>query len=483
MIRYMALLTLALFALAGCDQRIDNARLRVDVIEDAPRTPSVGQLPLTAAAAELRNSTAQGLVGFDPLGRVLPALASRWIVTDDDLSYIFRLQKTRWNNGREITSEEVATALRARISLLRAGPMADELAMIDDVVSMTGKVIEIRLKAPMPNLLEILAQPEFGIVHKGAGSGPMQADRLGRAMSMKLRVDEADGSISLDSHTVTLRAATASTALARYATGHSDLVTNGRFEHAPLVTANTQISATLELDPTPGLFGFLFVDAGPFLSSAANREAITSAIDRPRMLSGFAVGTWREMLTLSPEGLRNRGDIARPAWTSDNMQVRKATAKAAIATWQSAHGAVRPLKIALPSGPGARILFAYLQVDLANIGLQAVRVGPTDPADLRFIDVVADTTSPSWYLSRLSCNATSICSHNADRLVAEGRMARDPEQRKAALAQAETELQSLRNFIPIANPLRWSIAREGLLGFTTNPRGAHPLQYLGRDPT
>jgi ABC-type transport system substrate-binding protein len=462
---------------------IDNARLRADVIEEPPRPISVTQTPLSAGSQYLRSTTAQGLVSLDMQGRVVPALASRWIVTDDDLSYIFRLNKTRWNNGREVRSDDVADALRTRIAELRNGRFGSELATVDDVVSMTGKVIEIRLHAPMPNLLELLAQPEFGLLHKGVGSGPMQAKRNGTALTLRLRNEEVNGKIALDGQTVSLESRGASEALARFATEKTDLILGGEFQHIPFLTANDNFGGSLMFDPTPGLFGLMIVDAGPFLSASGNREAIASAIDRPRMLSGFALGAWRETLTLAPETLRNRGDIRRPQWTSENMQARKAAARNTIAAWEAANGQVRALKISMPRGPGARILFAYLKADLAAIGLEAERLGPNQPADLRLIDRVADISSPSWYLDQMSCLMVKLCSSKADRLVAEARLTADGEERKAMLAEAESDLQALRNFIPIANPLRWSLAREGLLGFNPNPRARHPLQYLGREPT
>jgi len=34
------------------------------------------------------------------------------------------------------------------------------------------------------------------------------------------------------------------------------------------------------------------------------------------------------------------------------------------------------------------------------------------------------------------------------------------------------------NFIPIAVPIRWSLARQGRRGFAVNPRGWHPLNPL-----
>jgi peptide/nickel transport system substrate-binding protein/oligopeptide transport system substrate-binding protein len=473
----------ALLALSACSDGIDNNRLRVDVIEDSPREIAVGRMPLSPASAYLRNATAQGLVAFDAEGRVVPALASRWIVTDDDKGYIFRLQKTRWNNGREVRSDEVAAALKARVVELSRSRFGDELAKIDRILPMTGKVVEIRLNAPVPNLLELLAQPEFGMIHRANGSGPMIAERIAGNLQLRNRTDEIDGTIALDDKRVILAAHSPSRALARFAVGQSDLVLNGRFEHLPLLTATEGNEAGTRFDAVPGLFGLLVTGDGPFLSNVANREAIAMAIDRPRLLTSFGITDWRETLTLSPEALTNREQLPRPEWASQNVQERKSSARSTIAAWEGPNGPVRTLRIAMPRGTGSRILFARIRSDLAAIGLDAERVTYTQPADLVLIDRVADISSPGWYLDQMSCRATPICSEKADQLLDEARTASTREERIRLWGEAERELIATRNFIPIANPVRWSLVRDGLLGFAQNPRGWHPLQYLGRDPT
>ncbi|MBL0923904.1 MAG: ABC transporter substrate-binding protein [Sphingomonadaceae bacterium] len=456
--------------------------MRLDVIEDRPRPFNISAMPLPLASAYLRSATAQGLVTFDNKGRVAPALANRWIVTDDGMSYIFRLNKTRWQDGREVTSDEVADVLTARIRELRRGRFNAELNVIDHIVPMTGKVVEIRLKAPMPYLLEMLAQPEFGLVRNGNGSGPMQAERLGEAMQLRLKGIDERGDPVLEPGTVTLRKAGASTALARYVEGQSDLVEGGRFEDYPLLEAAGINAGDIQFDPVPGLFGLLIVEAGPFLSDRQNREAIAMAIDRPRLLTAFDIVAWREALTLVPESLPNRVAVPRPDW-APQITDRKAMAKDIILRWESANGQVRPLRIALPRGYGSRIFFARLRADLAAIGLDVERVTLDRQHDIRLLDRMADQSSPAWYLDQLSCTVSTICSMDADRLVAEARMAADSATRNQLLAQAEGELQEMRNFIPIANPLRWSVVRPGLLGHFANGRGWHLLQYLGRDTT
>lgn len=479
----LLLFLLAIATLSACSQGVDNTRIRVDIIEDRPHPFAIGASPLPTASAYLRGATAQGLVTFDPKGRIVPALANRWIVTDNGLSYIFRLNKTRWNDGGEVTSNEVARLLTVRIREMRKGRFDAELAVIDKVVPMTGKVVEIRLKAPMPYLLEMIAQPEFGIVQKGVGSGPMQHKSLAQAMQLRLKGLDEEGNLVLENETVTLRSTEASLALARYVEGETDLVDGGRFEDFPLLEAAKIDGNQIFFDPVPGMFGLLFVEAGPFLSDPAIREAIAMAIDRPKLLTSFEIVAWQEAFTLVPENLPSRQDNPRPDWTSQRIEDRKTAAQATISRWKNGNGPIRSLRVALPRGHGTRIFFAMLKADLAAIGIDAERVTSDKPHDLRLIDRVADQSSPAWYLDQLSCTVSPICSMDADRLVSEARMATDRATRGALLAQAETELQTARNFIPIANPLRWSVARQGLLGHAANGRGWHLLQYLGRDTT
>lgn len=478
-----ALLFALLLALAACVGGIDNDRLRVDVIEDAPGDFALGQLPLRPASAYLRAATAQGLVAFDAQGRVIPALASRWVVADDGLSYIFRLDKIQWNDGRPVTSQQVTDSLNLRIRELRKSPLGAELAAVNRGVSMTEKVVEIRLTSPMPNLLELLAQPELGLIDKGAGSGPMQAAKSGPAMQMRQKQLDERGDPVLAAERVIMQPNSAAPALIRFKAGQTDVITGGRFHHLPLLTAAGISGGLVQSDPVPGLFGLLFAEAGPFLSIKSHREAIAMAIDRPRLLTSFDNFAWQETLTLMPDTLQNRANVAPPRWSALSVAQRQEFARGVVGQWEAANGNVRALRISVPDTAGGRILFARIRADLAAIGLDAQRALPQRPADLRLIDRVADISSPSWYLGQLSCAAAAVCDKAADDLVRRARQTDDLSDRQRLLGEAEMMLQETRNFVPLANPLRWSLTRDGLLGYAPNPRGLHLLQYLGRAPT
>ncbi|MEQ1496895.1 MAG: ABC transporter substrate-binding protein, partial [Novosphingobium sp.] len=91
--------------LGGCGGG-DDRPVEVAVIGASPAAFATG--PRLPYAAQLfRAATTEGLVGFDEQGRVAPALADRWIVTDDGLSFIFRLRDGTWADGNPITGETV----------------------------------------------------------------------------------------------------------------------------------------------------------------------------------------------------------------------------------------------------------------------------------------------------------------------------------------------------------------------------------------
>src|SRR5439155_17383428 len=157
-----------------CKQQPAGA-VSVTVIGGEPklRDPALG--PLSPPDAVLVGSIAQGLVRFDASGNIVGGLAERWNVSDDGLSYIFRIASTKWTDGRPVTAPQVAKLLKRAIGPRSKNPLRDPLGAIEDIVPMTDRVIEIHLTAPRPNLLALLAQPELAVLKGGEGAGPFIA--------------------------------------------------------------------------------------------------------------------------------------------------------------------------------------------------------------------------------------------------------------------------------------------------------------------
>ena len=148
MIRICFALCFVIFA-ASCSAGGDNGPVDVAIIGEREDLYDTG-VRLSPAAQHLRGASNEGLVSLDPSGQVVPAIAERWIVTDDGLSYIFRLRSSEWPDGEAITADVVRDRLRETIRRLDGTTLGLDLAKVREVRAMTGRVIEFRLTSPMP---------------------------------------------------------------------------------------------------------------------------------------------------------------------------------------------------------------------------------------------------------------------------------------------------------------------------------------------
>src|SRR5215218_10507886 len=89
--RLMSASLAATLLLAGCGDQ-NSGITRVAAIGPTPKLVETVSAPLSPGDALLRANMAQGLVRLDERGQVVPGLAERWNVSDDGLSYIFRLK-------------------------------------------------------------------------------------------------------------------------------------------------------------------------------------------------------------------------------------------------------------------------------------------------------------------------------------------------------------------------------------------------------
>ena len=141
------------------------------------------------------------------------------------------------------------------------------------------------------------------------------------------------------------------------------------------------------------------------------------------------------------------------------------------------------IRVALPDEPGYRLLFAHLRRDWKAIGVEARRVAESaTDADLRLVDRVGRIDLATWYLRQFTCEASIVCDPEADRLLAEAREVRTAEQRQALLAQVERRFTEESVFIPLTNPVRWSLVAPRLTGFTPNAFAIHNLSELIAPP-
>ena len=480
------ILPLIASALAGCG-RSDDGAVQVAFI-DTPESVFAEGVRLSPGAQHLRAATSAGLVTLNAGGEVVPALADRWIVTDDGRSFIFRLRDGTWPDGRELTAESARNALREAIRALKGTSLGLDLAPIEEVRAMAGRVIEIRLSSPVPMLLQLLAQPELAMMRGVGGTGDMVLERRGTAAVLAMKPpaargipEEADWKEYV--RAIELRAESAESAIEQFDDGEVDVVLGGRIAALPLADTGPLSRGTVRLDPALGLFGLQVRRAQGLLATAQGREAIAMALDRPALIEPFNIGGWVPTTRVVAPGLPADPGLIAERWEDRTIEEIRGEAARRVAVWRRSSGEDARLTLAMGTGPGLDLLFRELAAQLAAIGVQIERVPEGRAADLVLVDRVARYAEPRWFLNQFNCSLRSgLCSSEADATVRESIAQADPDAKATLLAQAEAELTLANVFIPFGSPLRFSLVRGGVDGFAGNAWAFHPLPPLAVIP-
>lgn len=475
----LAVASLTLF-LGGCDKG-ETDELRVAVIGSGPLTLGDPLAPTASEAqAVLRASIAQGLVRFDSAGQVEPGLAERWNVSDDGLSYIFRLAAGEWPDGRKIMARDVARILTRQIKATRGSTTREALGAVDEVVAMTDRVIEIRLSAPRPHLLELLAQADFALIREGVGTGPFYSratespDPPDPSLLRLTRVPPGIDGEPGEREDVALQVLKAPVAIAAFARNKVDLVLGGTLADLPLATSANLPRGALRFDPAIGLLGLVPTRRDGPLSEPDLRRLLGEAIDRDALVGALAVPGLAPRATVLQAGLEGVADPVQPPWLAQPLAERRATlAREA----QRIFGATKPpiLRIALPDGPGADMVLARLAADWGPLGVTVERAQSAGSADLKWVDSVAPSTSPAWFLRQFRCAVSPVCIEEADTLLDSARAAPDAAQRGALLGQAAALIDQAHVFIAVAAPVRWSLVGDRATGYQDNRFARHSL--------
>ena len=483
----IALMTAILVTGCGGGRGEDEVTVSVIGREARLRNPING-LPRHVDAA-LLGAVAQGLVSRDASGQIEPGLAMRWAISDDGLYYTFRL------DNRRADADRIVSRLLRLIRRYRAQPFGAGLDAVREVVAVTPEVIEIRLSAPRPELMSLLAGPAFAILIDGQGSGPLLIDgQVGRVTRLRApsAPDDSDDEAAkaLAKRRILLRGERVGLAVARFVNGEAMLVTGGGFDDFIYTRIANVPANNIRIDPATGLFGFRIARPSPALMAAEVRQALAMALDRDAIGTALGITTWRPTQGILPPGLTDIAEPTRPFWARAIGNVSGSDARAfagrveaarrIIGTWREQNGVKGRIRllVAMPEGAGSAILFATMVRQWRSIGVEAVRVGPSDAADLRLIDEVAPLDQAEWFLAHFLCDRGRPCSEEADRAFRAARATTDPAEHARKIAETEEKLAAIAPFIPIAQPVRWSLTAPDLPGFKLNPRAVHPLAPL-----
>lgn len=135
------------------------------------------QLASDASGITIDSLIYEGLTRLDRDGKVIPAAAESWEISEDGLRWVFHLRKDmKWANGNPVTAKDFAFGWLRALDPQTASEYAYELYYIkgakeynegkgkrEDVVIKTpdDNTLEIELNQPTPYLLSLFSFPTY----------------------------------------------------------------------------------------------------------------------------------------------------------------------------------------------------------------------------------------------------------------------------------------------------------------------------------
>lgn len=136
------------------------------------------------SAANVLRDLYEGLVAEGPDAKLRPGVAESWSVSEDLLTYTFRLRgNARWSNGDLVTAEDFVAAFRRSADPATGSNYAQMLAPIENaeaviegklqperlgVTALDTATFVIKLKSPTPYLLGMLVHASTYPIHRAS---------------------------------------------------------------------------------------------------------------------------------------------------------------------------------------------------------------------------------------------------------------------------------------------------------------------------
>ncbi|MCX5494748.1 ABC transporter substrate-binding protein [Kaistia dalseonensis] len=185
-VRLMAAAAIVATALGGLDSLAQAASPRaaenkmILVARQDPGTLDFVKSNLTAMRLWIPANVVEPLVYFNKDGSVEPGVAESWTISDDKLTYVFKIRETTFSDGTPVTADDVVYSLKT----MQGSPVVDYAAAYEAVKSIEkvdDHTVKVTLSRPSQNFwqgmgsISGLVQPQANaanIATKPIGTGP-----------------------------------------------------------------------------------------------------------------------------------------------------------------------------------------------------------------------------------------------------------------------------------------------------------------------
>jgi dipeptide transport system substrate-binding protein len=463
------------------------------------------------------------LVEFAPGGTaIVPGLAESWTVSDDGLTYTFRLRRgVRWQTTREFTPMREFNADDVLFSFLRqwrdthpyhrvsggqypyfaSHAMRDKMA---ELVKVDDFTVQFRLQRTEAAFLSELAM-DFASIHSAeyadrmlragtpqeldlrpVGTGPYILTAYARGSTIRYAPHPAYWRGAARDELVFAITPDAGARIAKLRTGECDVIAYPN----PTDAAALARDARYRVLETPSLgisYIALNTEKAPF-NDVNVRRALNHAVDKDAIIRAVFNGAAQPATSPLPPAVWAFND-AVTAPTYDPAAARRLLAQANLPANTTV--TLWAMPVSRPYNPNARLMAQLVQADLAAVGVRAeiVTYEWTDYLQrsrngehgMVTIGWISDNGDPDNILTPLlTCasaqngeNRARWCNPRFDALVREASRTTDIGRRTALYKEAQAIFADELPWIAIAYPPNVTILRAEVRGYAANPFGLH----------
>lgn len=468
----------------------------------------------------------EGLLALGARGDIVPGVAASWEVSDDGLTYTFRLRDdARWSDGTPVTAQHFVAGMRRSLSPDTGSTYAALLYPIDNAEAVAQgrlpatalgvsaedeRTLVIRLHAPAPYLPTLLTMPtampflDDGGAERGrfadparfVGNGPFLLAGWEPGSDIRLRKNpgyrEAE-LVAIDEvryYPITEPL----TELNMYRAGELDITFAVPGSHVEQLRETH--AGELRITPYLATYFLAFDLTEAPLDNVALRQALSMAIDREALVRVTGRGE-QPAYGLVPGGIDGYAP-AHVGWRS--LPPAERLAKARELYGQAGYSAAAPLQVTLlydAADIHETIALAVSEMWRTNLGVEVqldkrewkyfldTRDERGDWQVMRFAwtgDFDHPAAFADIFRSSSPQNLPGYASERYDALLAAAETSIDPDEQLRLYAEAEAVMLADAPIAPLYFYVSKHLVSPDVAGFEANVFDRHPSRYLQKRP-
>ncbi|WP_102961400.1 ABC transporter substrate-binding protein [Mangrovicella endophytica] len=442
------------------------------------------------------------LVRVDKTGTKLePGIAESWTISEDRLTYTFKLRDTTFSDGSPLTAEDAAFSL-LRIRDNPASLWASSYSIVDTAVASDPRTLVVKLKEPSTPFLASLALPNVSVLPKKIveekgeefasapiGSGAFSVKEWIRGDRVILEKNpnywEAD-KVSLDG-VEWISVPDDNTRMLNVQAGELDAAIFVPFSRVEQLKQDKNLKVSLDTSTRED--ALLINHEHGKLADKAVREALDMAIDKQAIVDAVTFGIGTVANSYVPKGALY--------YYADNLQ-RPYDPEKAKAMLAEAGASDLTLDYNVKAGDEVDEQIAVLvQQQLAKAGITA-NINKVDPASQWDMFVagdydisvgywtndVLDPDQKTTFVLGHDTNMNYMTRYKSDKvkaLVAEARVEADPAKREAMYVELQKTAKADVNWIDLYYSPYINVTRANIEGFYQNPLGRFWLEDVKKN--